>query len=387
MFKKYKSEINAILFAVISFDFMQSFWFSILRDNNIKLENIPLYFLLAKILRMIAGIPTGLLADKFGNKSTFYLARFSMLMSFAVLLIAQNSYTLFIALCFRALFQASFYGKVESYIYNYTAHKKRKDLFGKLVTAFYGIGDLIASIVGFISVIIFKKYGYDGLLICSLFGAILSIFLIKNIDISYFNRNEKIFFKEIVRKSYQAFRKDNHLLHLTLFFAVMNFFGWNASLIGTMILSDNKSGTVTIANFHNLTMLTMSFGCLCSWFISNKINLKQSSFLFMTLHLIFFVSVVASYGSNIAYLLLSFIFIYCTIEIAIERSMESSVDSKTRNTIISFANTVTSLIGIFGNLLISYFSKKFGIKFGITMWILIFLCYSLYNFKYFSKKS
>jgi hypothetical protein len=50
MFRKYKSEVNAILFAVISFDFMSSFWFNILKDNAIKIEDIPLYFLISKIL-------------------------------------------------------------------------------------------------------------------------------------------------------------------------------------------------------------------------------------------------------------------------------------------------------------------------------------------------
>ena len=188
-------------------------------NNGVTLEAIVFSQILYSICSFLGELPTGIFADKFGQKAAMLTGYFLDALGILLMLIWPTTSFLFFALGLRGLAGSFMSGAEESVLYEITKGKNYSKYYAKFLSNEVLGGGTAAIVAGFI----IQTYGtasYPFLFISTVASILSAGFITLTLKYSKPTENKdnqhRKPVKEIVTESWQIFKKNDKILFLTI---------------------------------------------------------------------------------------------------------------------------------------------------------------------------
>lgn len=189
--------------------------------NGVSLESIVFSQIFYSIFSLLGEVPTGILADKYGQKAAMVIGYLLDSIGILSMFLFPNTAVLFLATGIRGLAGSFMSGAEESLIYETSLVEGKK--FTKVYASFISnevLGGAISSLVAGIAIQIFNQNSYSSLFIVSSLLVLGAGFISNSLE--YTKPKEIMLSKSkpsilgIVRESFKAIRLNEKIFYLTV---------------------------------------------------------------------------------------------------------------------------------------------------------------------------
>jgi len=242
-----------------------------IKSCNFGAVELSLILSIKKFTRIFTDVPFGIIFDKFGAKTVFFLGRALKLISFFILLLEPSFITFSIAMLFDGMSYSAIYGKVNAYIYNVLSANNIISKYQKAASIYYFIMDVVLSGASFIAAVLLKSHGYKILIyisiIMNLFSLIILIFITEeNVTNRDSNSYKSASIIEMCKTLVYLFKTQRIIIWLLLFYGFGNFIAWQFGVIATMVLMDMNYSASQVTFVASAAKIVMAIGCLFPMF-------------------------------------------------------------------------------------------------------------------------
>lgn len=354
--------ITIFSFAIMDVSFVEIMLVPLLQKSGLLPLMISVALISRKVTRMATDIPLAIIADKYGVKYIFLLARIARIIA-AILLLSNNKICIVSSMIFYGISLSGFYGKVDTYLYNYLKIHHKTHLFPRIMSVYYGICQIAMMATAIVSGVIFMLGGYRMIIIATIAVTTCSIIpwcFIQNIKPSQ-QTSQSI--TSIISASISNLHHKPHLLKLIILFSTLYMLAlqsgsfFQPSLLAAG-LPETQLGVVL-----SVKALCMSLGSLVAFFIIRKtLSTVFVAYMFVIMSILMLVTGIIFSHKMIIIWLLCYAFVCTLMQVTIERNLEYYAHNNTRNTIAAFATFTASSLSViltflFG-LAAQYYSPK-----------------------------
>jgi MFS family permease len=408
--RQVKPFFSVIIFGLSNITFFSGFIMLIINNHFQGPIAISIAILIKRFARFTLDPVFGFLADKYGNKKIFALSIIFDIIALLLFLIEQKI-SIIIALFFHGLAHSCFHGKFEVYLYNCIANKldaielKNKiikspsretyqyiikpqkiqnnctymfRIYSKTLSLYYFLYDIISAFSAVLASEMLKtQYSYHLIIYVNIalkIIAIMQLFFVKGTIQNKTGQGKHCLLKKdtILR----LFTKNNNLGYIIIFWAIINFFGWQFYDISKMLMLSMKLSNSSIAKICATESFAMTLGCIMSFFLAEKITLRVAMKMFI---IIIFTLLCLSFLSSklIIFGIILYIFSYATLETSVAFELENYSLTEIRNTVTAISTFITSILSILFTFLIGIFSEFIGYKITFSILYISFFTYSI----------
>jgi predicted MFS family arabinose efflux permease len=317
-------------------------------------------------------IPTGILFDSIQKKYIFHAYTLLKIIGMFIFLIDQsNMYLIILAVMLFAISEASFYGKIEGYIYAELDKEGKIDQFSKYASYLYLGGHLGMTLSSFLGNFIYKYYSYDGLVYLGIISLLISFYISIPLPSSQNIRRKSHKWHNAITDSISLLKKNSILLTSVV----------AGGIISSCYFSFQEVSKIFITNKGVSTdQISLIFGYLfacktIATYICTLKCVKSNTFTSLTLVIIVFIISIISlfisdYLSIISLFLYVIFFIY--INVSLKTIMHQNLDDDVRLTISSVTNALKSISDITILAIFGYFYNILSFSIIASMLIFIF---------------
>ena len=344
---------------------------------------ISIIVTIKRLVRFIGDTFFGFIFDRFGAKIVFITGRLMKLSTYFILLFNNSFIVLCISMCIYGLSEGTIQGKVSSFMYNNLRANNKLSSFSKAMSMYYLVIDIHIALMSFLAGIVLKQYGYNVVLYISILTNIFSLYLLIKLIPSKSQNNLNQFvaksFKDIVLTTKMVFQKNHLFAYLIALYGVLVFFAWQFGSVASMILLDMGMDGTGVAMMGSTVKICMAIGTLIPIFIiKNTISLKRIS-VFLTILILFGTITSLSYNLYLFCIFMILVDIcYVSLEVSLEKNLETLSDKTIRGTAISLAMTFCSVVAVISNLSVGFLAQYFNFKIAMMSIFAIMLLLSLF---------
>lgn len=367
--------IPLFLFAFVSSGtmFYVSFINIIYREYGVDPLKISLLLVVRNIAQLSFDIPAGVLADRFGVKKMVILSK--LLQGLAVLCLLKQGMIFFtLASAFLGFSVSCFYGKIETFIYNYLSSQKQSHEFPKIVSLNTFVSNIARGLSCIFAGILFTKGGVNYVLYATFFGIIfslLSLIPVPHVE-GLMKKQSRMFLSAF--SGVKTILKSNRMVFiLMMFYAVTFNFYTNFNNMSELIALDMGFSKIFAANMFGINLITVGVG---SFVVSMLPNAKISSSRAIKIFNLSFFIVLCSvpfYNASLFIAIILYKAMYPFVQIGLESDIERIAVPEARATTMSIATTLSYIIAIITTLIFGFVAKMYSYK--VSFMIIISLCF------------
>jgi predicted MFS family arabinose efflux permease len=305
---------------------------------------------------------------------------------FIFLIDQYNIYLIILAVILFAISEASFYGKIEGYIYAELDKKGKIDQFSKYASYLYLGGHLGMTFSSFLGNFIYKHYSYDGLVYLGIISLLISFYLSIPLPSSQNIHKNSHRWYHAIPDSISLLKRNSILLTSVIAGGIINSCYFSFQEVSKIFITSKGVSTDQISLIFGYLFACKAIATYLCTLRCVKPNTFTSLILVMIVFMLSIVSLfVSDYSSIISLFVYVIFFIY--INISLKTIMHQNLDDDVRLTISSVTNALKSISDITILAIFGYFYNL--IPFSIIASILIlvfalmpiFILYILYQKK------
>ena len=379
--------MNTITFGILHTSLICVVLIPYFKDSGMLPLQLSSLLLIKKVGRLVFDSFFGLMFDRFGAKPIFIVGRLCKLISFVVLL-CEPSFSVFaVSMLFDGISYSSVYGKIGAYTYNTLSFNNKLQFYPRAMSIYYFVNSAIISTMSFTASILLKQYGYHFLVVISIFLNIFSILFMIFVIPKNTKQEDKKFvsssFKDIISIVLSVSKEKPQFLYLLLFYGLVNFFSWQFGSISAMILLDMGFQNSSVIQIGAMCKIAMAVGCFISFtFFKNGIKLKSCLNIFSLFVVIGLITSFIYDGYILSVLMCVIVLSYTTIEVSIEKTLDSVSNPKIRGTAVSLAMTFCNIFTMTSLALTGVLAQMFGYKVALIVIVgVVFLLLFILNIK------
>lgn len=392
----YRFKVIWLMSAVAALAFMQKFLFfySFFVPYFMHIGITPLALGVAmstfEISKILADVPTGLLADKYGRKYVLVGGFITMAMSLAAWMYMPNFKGAVLGMVLYGISKVSFYGKFESYFYDEMKVLKCEDRFHKLMSSVSIVANLGAAGSGFIALKLFNSGGYELVYKVAfsmiVFGILpFFVFLMPNSPIPISEESKKKGRQGAIKILCNAFvylKNDRKLMFTTVLTALAFTTYILIAEVHRMVLKDIGATQAIITTVYG----TYHVSQVVSAMIVSMRKKPSSSMLLPVKYLMFLMSCVIVSSFFYGYITVGILLIYVSfwpfLEVKVKTGLHDLAKSDVRATLASFCTITSSMFNGIFSVVIGAVSQHYTYKGGIAAYggLMLIICIVLYFF-------
>ena len=364
--------------------------------NNMLPFQISILVTIKRLVRLGGDMFFGFIFDRFGAKIVFLTGRLMKLLSYFILLIKPSFISLCCAMIIYGLSEGTIQGKVSSFIYNNLRANDRLSFFTKAMSYYYLVIDIHIAFISFLTGILLQKYSYNLIIYISMCMNIFSLFLIIKLIPSNSQNNLNQFvsksIKDILKTLKFVIQKNHLFIYLIALYGILVFFSWQFGSIASMVLLDMGLQGTGIAMIGSAVKICMAVGTVIPiLLVKNTLSLKTISIIIFSFVSIGLISAINYNLYLFCIFMLIFDLFYVTLEVSLEKNLETISDKTIRGTAISLAMTFCNLVAVITNLLVGFIAQLSNYKVAllsvlITMFVFCFVLLVIFCQKNIKKK-
>ncbi|RKD33442.1 MFS transporter [Thermohalobacter berrensis] len=365
---------NYIFTFLKTLDLAQEVWMIYLGAKGMSLLQLGIIEAVFHITSFLMEVPTGMIADLYGRKTSRILGRLFLIISVSILLLANNFYLFALSFVFCALSYNLESGAGDALVYDSLKEINKENIYMKvqgMQEVFFQVGKLVAYLAGGY----LATMSYTLVFLLTIFIGVIS--LIQSLtftepDIKDNNYKKINLFKYIKNQfveSYNLIKNNNRLSFLIIFCEIILTFGTCLFYYIQNYLKGNGYSELQIGIMFAVASL-LSAGVSTQVYRLEKLIKEKGILLFMPI-----ISIGCIWGivlTNYSYIFFILITIVeSIIFVAVSDYINKQIPSKNRATILSVASmifsffmiTIFPLVGHIGDL----FSLNFAFKLLATL--------------------
>lgn len=340
--------------------FERSIWSVYLVNNGISLVEIGMLQTVLTIAMFLFEFPSGLLADKFGEKFTLVLGHMFNIIYLTTMLLSPKFHILVIGFISYGIGFAMISGSDQTLLYNHNDgnnYQKKIGVYNAIVIISLAFSSFSG---GFIS-----KFSWYIVFALGIFSQIIAIFILRFLKSSKNNNksnDEKVSLYELLVSLKSVLLIDNKLKFLI--FSIVFFQSILSVLYNFIQLLFIEKGA---SSFELSIILTLAF--IFSAVSSLTMNFLNEKFDKKVLILIFMIAIaiagIVFKLQNIILITSAFLvfeFSYEFIDITLNAMLHNDIKDNIRTSLLSAVNTITSLSMFFSNILFTVGLKFMGVS-------------------------
>lgn len=319
-------------------------------------------------------IPTGILFDSIPKKYIFHTYTLLKIIGMFIFLIDQNNiYLIILAVMLFAISEASFYGKIEGYIYTELDKKGKIDQFSRYSSYLYLGGHLGMTFSSFLGNFIYKHYNYIGLAYLGIISLLISFYLSTPLPSSKNIHKSSHRWYYAIPDSISLLKKNLILLTSVIAGGIISSCYFSFQEVSKIFITNKGVSTDQISLIFGYLFACKAIATYLCTLKFIKPNLLASLIISIVIS---FLSIISIFISDYASILSLFIYViaFVYINISIKTLMHQHLEDDVRLTISSFTNALKSLCDITILAIFGYLYKL--ISFQLIASILV-LCFAL----------
>ncbi|URZ01846.1 MFS transporter [Clostridium felsineum] len=354
-------KVSYIYNVLMNFDMTSAIWVLYLSYKGLSLTEIGVIEAIFHVSSVLGEVPTGIVADFLGRKTSVVVGRIMSLIS-GIIMIFGNSFFMFsLAFVFSALGHNLNSGAEEALIYDTLKKLNKEEEYNKTagkIAVMMEIGNGLAVFVGGILSDIRFVYAYILSLLVQALSFIVSLFYVEPKEKQKITRNS--FFKHI-KECGHIFFKNKRVFYLILFSEITATIAATIYYYSQKYFGDMNYMKVMIAVILLLDNVVQAFASKVSYKLEEKLKVKGVLILIPLLYVISLLGLFFFKGG-----LTIVFFLVCSFSCGITYPIFSNyinglIPSKNRATILSFQSICYSICMIVVFPAIGFLSDRYGI--------------------------
>jgi MFS family permease len=317
------------------------------RESGIAQLGMSTLLIIMQVTKLIADLPTGIIADRYGRRNLLILANICRI-SFMALWAFLPSYSSFaIGMALWGISMSCLYGNTEAYIYDQLKIEKREGFFAKIVGRYYAIQNIAISAGSFLGGYFFLYGGHKIILLLSTIPMLLGIIAclkMPNYHFKDFDKRgniQKVNILNALKESYQ----NKKILTLLAISAI------NDALF--IFLIDLNTTLMVNLKFQekNMAILVGTMGVariFTNFFAGYTVQIFKPKTVVSLMLLAFTVMIITAniYNYAIVIMVIIYLIFYGFVDLAIKTRIQDVITSGTRATVMSIASFCVSILAI-----------------------------------------
>lgn len=370
-FIKYRSIILACIVGILrEISFFSSIFTILVHNNTPNPALVGFVISCRKIGRFIFDVPSGYLANKIGIKTIFSLSTLAMcFLSVLTIFCPLTIIALIIVALLEGLSKAGYSGKVEGFIYSVLSRQDKGKKFSKIVSLYYFFMDMS---IGFVAIVASKLYtgNYKLVFLYTLIISVISLVLLAFMDKKdiFLTRSRHLTVKETITSLSNLAKQSSLFLNIILFWGIISFIGRQTATMLSLVLIENNYVASDVVKIQGILSIMLASGCVISFAMANSLSLVKLHATFLILTTSMVLSSSFHLVKMIIFCTMAYQILFATLEVAMEKIIDSMVPKKIRITINSLITTVASIFNIVGTIIFGYIAKYSNYN---TGWLVI----------------
>ena len=337
---------------------------------------VGILFVILRVTKLIFDIPIGYLADKFSVKKILYSSLVLKILGLLILLLVHEHWIpghmwilVFSVVC-KGLSIVSFRGKINVFQYNFLKHYGIARKYREINTIYTLVLSFLTVICNKISGSAYAFGNYRSVLLGSIYMLLLALLIL--FFVKFDTKNDRV----SILKNWKIVKQNLPIVGWHLFLISFCYSAWNFNDLNGVFTNKLFNNAKITASIYDYGCKIIFFGTfinflyVCMNVFRKRLYKKKQVQPSLYKHIVFFnilwvttfllTFLAKSFQFNSAYTLTGYFLYYMLLENILQTHIVTMVPKEIRNTIMSIAGVMNTILSIIMLSLFLWFTEKIG---------------------------